>query len=244
MHASILDIARQIKLVKGQPAIDLPPAALEMLEWNELDRVYYRVVSASGQDLAGDATLPMPPMRPNDVDALLRRSIQRCERTGRRSGRSCLPGYREPLLVIVAETTDARRAITRKILVATLLTEGLLVVLVLVGIWLVVGRGLAPLGRLREDVARRSDHDLSSIDARPHAGRGASAGRRAQRLIRTPGQRTGIAPSFRRQRRAPVAHTARGAAHAGRAGTARDRSRKHCAARSSRCIKPRAALPI
>jgi len=41
----------------------------------------------------------------------------------------------------------------------------LLVLLVLVGTWLVVGRGLAPLGQLREDVARRSDYDLSAIDA-------------------------------------------------------------------------------
>lgn len=164
LRASILDITRQIKLVRGQPAIELPPAALEMLEWNELDRVYYRVVSASGQDLAGDAKLPMPPMRPNDVeryyDAQFNGANVRVA-----AAVKLLPDYREPLLVIVAETTDARRAITRKILVATLLTEGLLVVLVLVGIWLVVGRGLAPLGRLREDIARRSDHDLSSIDA-------------------------------------------------------------------------------
>jgi two-component system sensor histidine kinase TctE len=73
-------------------------------------------------------------------------------------------GYREPVLVVVAETTDARQAITSKIMVATLLTAMLLVIPVLGGIWLVVGRGLAPLGSLREDIAQRSDHDLSGID--------------------------------------------------------------------------------
>ena len=53
-----------------------------------------------------------------------------------------------------------------KILVATLLTETLLVLLVLVSVWLVVERrGLAPLFRLREDVTTIQDHDLSPIAA-------------------------------------------------------------------------------
>src|SRR5689334_10301327 len=60
LHASILDIGRQLKLIGGQPAIALPPAALEMLEWNELDRVYYRVVTAGGLPIAGDAQLDLP----------------------------------------------------------------------------------------------------------------------------------------------------------------------------------------
>jgi signal transduction histidine kinase len=164
LRASILDITRQIKVVKGEPAIELPPAALEMLEWNELDRVYYRVVSMSGRELAGDRRLPLPPMQRNEperyYDAQFNGANVRVA-----SASKLLPGYQEPFLVIVAETTDARHAITRKILIATLLTQGLLVLLVLVGTWLVVGRGLAPLGQLREDVARRSDYDLSAIDA-------------------------------------------------------------------------------
>jgi len=164
LHASIMDIGRQIKLVSGKPAIELPPAALEMLEWNELDRVYYRVVTASGLAIAGDARLELPEIPVNRVERYYDSEYNGAT-VRSAAAAQLLPGYPEPLLVIVAETTDARRAITRKILVATLLTETLLVVLVLVGIWLVVGRGLAPLSRLREDIARRSDHDLSPIAA-------------------------------------------------------------------------------
>ena len=169
LHASILDIARQIKLMKGKPGIDLPPAALEMLEWNELDRVYYRVVTATGAAIAGDPALPLPAGPINQID---RYYDSQFKGTSVRiaAATHSLPGYPEPLLVMVAETTDARRAITRKILMATLITEMLLIVPVLGGVWLVVGRGLAPLGRLREDVARRSDHDLSAIDARSTPG--------------------------------------------------------------------------
>jgi two-component system, OmpR family, sensor histidine kinase TctE len=164
LRASILDIARQIKLVNGKPLIDLPPAALEMLEWNELDRVYYRVVSASGGEIAGDARLPLPPVQVHEVERYFDGQLNGAN-LRIAAAAQILAGYGEPLLVIVAETTDARRSITRKIMVATLLIEGLLVVLVLAGIWLVVGRGLSPLEQLREDIARRSDHDLSAIDA-------------------------------------------------------------------------------
>ena len=165
LHASILDIARQIKLMNGKPGIDLPPAALEMLEWNELDRVYYRVVTATGIAVAGNAALPLPVGPINQIDRYYDGQYQGTSVRVAAATHS-LPGYQEPLLVMVAETTDARRAITRKILMATLLIEMLLIVPLLGGMWLVVRRGLAPLGRLREDVARRSDHDLSAIDAR------------------------------------------------------------------------------
>jgi signal transduction histidine kinase len=43
--------------------------------------------------------------------------------------------------------------------------EGLLVALAAVGVWYGVGRGLAPLDRLRAEVGRRSDQDLSSLEA-------------------------------------------------------------------------------
>jgi two-component system sensor histidine kinase TctE len=163
LRASMLDIARQIKLVNGHPAIELPPAALEILEWNELDRLFYRVVGLSGMPIAGDADLPPPRGRSGWMETYYDSQYQG---TNVRVAATVhtIPGYSDPLLVMVAETTDARRAITRKILIATLLTEMLLILPVLAGVWLVVGRGLAPLVRLREDIARRSDHDLSPID--------------------------------------------------------------------------------
>jgi two-component system sensor histidine kinase TctE len=51
-------------------------------------------------------------------------------------------------------------------LIATLVPEGFLVALAAVGVWYGVGRGLAPLERLREEVGRRSDQDLSPVEVR------------------------------------------------------------------------------
>ena len=61
LHASILDIERQLTVVDNRPAIDLPPAAIQILEWNDEDRVYYRVATASGRHIAGEPKLPAPP---------------------------------------------------------------------------------------------------------------------------------------------------------------------------------------
>jgi two-component system sensor histidine kinase TctE len=76
-----------------------------------------------------------------------------------------LPGAREEVLVAAAESTDARRFIAREILFATLIPEGLLVVLAAIGVWYGVGRGLSPLDRLRLELGRRSDQDLSPVQA-------------------------------------------------------------------------------
>jgi signal transduction histidine kinase len=67
--------------------------------------------------------------------------------------------------VQVAETTDARQSITGEILAATLLPEGVLIALAAIGMWYGVGRSLDPLERLREEVGRRSDQDLSPVAA-------------------------------------------------------------------------------
>jgi two-component system sensor histidine kinase TctE len=164
LHASIRDIERQMTVVDGQPAINLPRAAIQILEWNEEDRVYYRVASASGKHIAGDPSLPAPaflmPGRTQYYEAQLGNATVRV-------AASLIPvtGAREAVLVAAAESTDARRSIAREILFATLVPEGLLVALAAVGVWYGVGRGLAPLDRLRAEVGRRSDQDLSSLEA-------------------------------------------------------------------------------
>jgi two-component system sensor histidine kinase TctE len=164
LHASILDIERQLRVVDGRAAIDLPPAAIQILEWNDEDRVYYRVATASGQHIAGDPRLPLPPTvatgHTRYFDARFGNATVRAA-----AAMVPVPGANEAVLVQVAETTDARRSITGEILAATLLPEGVLITLAAIGMWYGVGRGLDPLERLREEVGRRSDQDLSPVAA-------------------------------------------------------------------------------
>ena len=164
LHASILDIERQLRVVDGRAAIDLPPAAIQILEWNDEDRVFYRVATASGVHIAGDQRLPAPPTvatgHTRYFDARFGNATVRVA-----AAMVPVPGVSDAVLVQVAETTDARQSITGEILAATLLPEGVLIALAAIGMWYGVGRGLDPLERLREEVGRRSDQDLSPVAA-------------------------------------------------------------------------------
>jgi len=163
LRGSIRDLERQLTVVQGRVIVELPPAAVQILEWNEADHVYYRVFTSTGRHVAGDPSLPEPLVAPSSrigyFDASFRGAEVRVA-----AARVARPGA-EPVIVEVAETTDARRNITGKILIATLALGALLVALASVGVWLGIGRGLAPLERLRLEIERRSDIDLRPLDA-------------------------------------------------------------------------------
>jgi len=163
LRASILDLERQLRVVQGRVAVELPPAAVQILEWNEADHVYYRVVTTTGRHVAGDASLPEPPAEPTTRMRYFDASFRGTEV---RVAAALIPlAGAESVIVTVAETTDARRNITREILIAALGLGGLLVAVASIGVWHGIGKGLAPLERLRQEIERRSDRDLSSLDA-------------------------------------------------------------------------------
>src|SRR5262249_42558072 len=65
---------------------------------------------------------------------------------------------------LVGETLAAREALSWRILVDTAVIELLLIVAAALLIVFGIRRGLAPLRRLRQDVATRADTDLTPID--------------------------------------------------------------------------------
>ena len=91
-------------------------------------------------------------------------------------------------------------------------------------VWFGLTRGLAPLADLQARIRARQPDDLSPIDARgaPEeiAPLVSSFNEMLERLVAEPAD----AAALPRRRRAPDEDAAGGAAHAGRAGAARDRS--------------------
>ena len=58
---SAMTLAAQVKVADGKVALALPPAAIEMLEWDRVDRIYWSAASARQGRLLGNAALPLPP---------------------------------------------------------------------------------------------------------------------------------------------------------------------------------------
>ena len=140
----------------GEVTVDLPAVAFGMLESQARDSIYYNVAHEGGI-VTGYLDLPLPDISkmPANVtvfrDATYRGHAVRVAAQIRR-----LYGVPQPVLVQVAETTAGRRAVEVDLLLWLTLLEVALVGGSGLLVWGAVGRGLAPLGRLRRVIDSRS----------------------------------------------------------------------------------------
>ncbi|MBI3055113.1 MAG: sensor histidine kinase N-terminal domain-containing protein [Betaproteobacteria bacterium] len=162
---SALDISRQIHTADGQVHVDLPRAALDMLEYDGHDRIYYQINDATGAFVAGHRGLPLPgerapPGKPVYYDGSYGGSPVRIAALYSMVSGTSDPG---PILIQVAETLNKRHILADEILLGMLWPELLLIVLVGVLVWYGVERGLRPLAALQREISRRSHRDLSPL---------------------------------------------------------------------------------
>ena len=163
---SALDISRQTRVIDGEVHVDLPRAALDMLQSDTHDQVYYVVNDAKGAFVTGHRGLPLPgedtapPGKPTYYDGSYRGNPVRVAALY-----SQVAGAAEgkPVMILVGETLNKRRALANEILLGMLLPELLLIVLVGVLVWYGVERGLRPLAALQKDIGNRSHRDLSPL---------------------------------------------------------------------------------
>lgn len=166
-----LDISGQVRINDGDGTVqvDLPRAALNMIENDEFDHVYYAVSGPRGEFVAGHRGLPLPPAdaaggvsvgKPILYDADFRNTHVRV------AALYAVPQGatdKTPVLVQVAETLNKRTLLSREILASTLALELLLIALAALVVWRGVKRGLRPLDALSEEIRNRSHRDLSPL---------------------------------------------------------------------------------
>ena len=160
---SALALAGQIRVVDGKPSLILPHAAQEILLTDKDDEIFFRVLGADGQDIAGnDKLAPPPPVKDQ-------RSYYDATLDGRPLRVAALFTEREgiPLTVLVAETLIKRNNLAWEVQLGMLLPELALVIATLALVWFGVRSGLRPLDELRRQLSRRSPTDLSPIEDGP-----------------------------------------------------------------------------
>lgn len=179
LMASAEAIAEDVEFKDGEVVVDLPYAALELLESNLQERIFYRVVAPGGQTATGYEDLPLPPPLPAPAPESTPAPARTPEAlsnyySARYRGETVYlvalskklygTGVAEPVLIIVAETGEAREALSRKIVLEGLAREAVLIAAAGLLVWFGLGRGLRPLTRLRSSVEQRMPTDLSPID--------------------------------------------------------------------------------
>jgi two-component system sensor histidine kinase TctE len=169
--ASTRALAERVSVRGGKVVADVPYVALDSFETDTLGRIYYRVGGLSGETVSGYDDLPPVPdnvPRSELYPALVR--FYHADYNGEpvRIAALLQPVYDDSMrgiaLIQVGETLDARRALSRSILLSTLLRQALLVLAVATLVWFAVRLVLQPLMRLKQVVETRELADLSDVD--------------------------------------------------------------------------------
>ena len=159
-------IAEDIEYRNGELVVDLPYAALELLESNLQERIFYRVLGADGATVTGYDDLPKPGTAFTG-ESMLYTADYRGESLHLVALKKRLydSALEEPILVIVAETGESRAELSQQMLKESLVRQSLLIVAAGALVWLGLVCGLQPLRRLRDEIAQRSGSDLRPIAA-------------------------------------------------------------------------------
>jgi two-component system sensor histidine kinase TctE len=143
-------------------AIDLPASALDALRIDARDRIFMQVRDSKGQVILGSTqALPPPPGELPEGGHVYYDGALNGERIRIAALQVAQPI--EPVLVQVAETYVKRNTMIREMLVATLISELVVAAAAVALLWFGIGRGLAPLDRLRREIAARTPQDLRPV---------------------------------------------------------------------------------
>jgi two-component system sensor histidine kinase TctE len=155
----------------GPPTVRLrmPSMAADLLRADDADSVYFQVLGARGEFVAGDEGLPVPDdgVRPAG-ELQFRNETMRDEAVRVAYLWVALPGLGDgrAMLVQVAETLEKRSRLANEIIKGVILPQFVILPLAVVLVWFALSRGIKPLSRLQQRIRKRESSDLSPIDER------------------------------------------------------------------------------
>lgn len=160
-------IADAIQVQDGQPEIELPVSAFELLALSDRDRIFYRVLDPAGETLTGYESLDDPAagaQKPDKAVVEDARFGDESVRVARVSRRFDDPQMRGEAVVIVAQTVEARRALARDLTFRSFILVGAMGLIAIGGMIFAVRLALAPIARLEAAIRQRDPLDLTLID--------------------------------------------------------------------------------
>ncbi len=169
LFRAALALADQVEVIRGHVVVDLPQEALDLLEYDKDDWIYYQVTGPNGELVTGDKGIPPPthlPLAGKHIyyDAVFDDKPVRVTAFSLPLAGTSADG---DVLVQVAETLSKRETMVREIMEATIMPQLLITLLATLLMLYGVKRGLLPLDRLRQALSLRSHRDLSPV---PEAG--------------------------------------------------------------------------
>jgi len=158
-------VAEQLRLGSGQERLNFRPTLPDGKAPGMPDRVFYTVSDGAGNKIAGNADLSRPlSYRGGKTGPQYSDSEREGEKTRMVSLVYPGPAGAKLLQLHLSETIHQRQALIRGILANIVIPQLLLILIAVGAVWYALKQGLAPLERLRREVARRQRDDLSRLD--------------------------------------------------------------------------------
>lgn len=169
LNSASLSIMERIRVNNNQITLDIPYAALSMMELSKDDKVFYQVKDHNGILLTGYADLPEPKKyKPSDIpqfyNAEYKGETLRLVTQSKRLSDSAISGW---VQVTLAQTRGARDDLTYDIFYNALFTLVCIVLLALMTVWIGINRALNPLSVLSHTLQTRTANDPTPLPATP-----------------------------------------------------------------------------
>ena len=166
LYRTALALAGQIDTDASRIQVNLPQIAKDLVEFDEDDNVYFRIIGPNGDLVSTHTSLPLPKKYPtaddhfyykaNLNDADLRVIVYALPIT---------KNNQQNIYVMVGETQQKRVEMADEIILSMLLPQLLIVLLVSALLFFGIKRGLIPLEQLKTELSSRGNSDLSPVDS-------------------------------------------------------------------------------
>ena len=168
LTTAIKGIAESIHATDGRVSADIPYSALDLVDEDVQERIFYAILAADGTTLTGyeDMRLPawIPPGKgePRMLDTRFRDHAVRLAVMKKRLYDPALAAG-DTVTILFAETTEARTQMALRLFFDSLRWQILLIVAAMVVLMVLLSSSLRPLLDLSEAVRRRRPDDLTPV---------------------------------------------------------------------------------
>lgn len=170
LYRTALALADQISLEELGVQVILPQIAKDLLEFDEDDDVYFRILGPTGDLVSTHTSLPLPKIFPAEDKFLYYNTLLDGEKLrvvvyALPISSDFLPNPgKKNVYVMVGETLKKRTIMANEIILSMLLPQLLIILLVSTLLFYGIRRGLQPLDKLKNDLGHRNINDLSPLD--------------------------------------------------------------------------------
>ncbi|CAH9018086.1 Adaptive-response sensory-kinase SasA [Candidatus Nitrosacidococcus sp. I8] len=163
---SVTSLAQEVKSKEGKVVFEVPPSALRIFQWDDIDRTFFKIESQQVGFIAGDKFISNSNIANKDFTLTSPAYFDSEIHHKKIRGVSIIitpKDTSDKVLVTVAETLNKRHNMVKHIIFAVIIPEILLILIIGLYMRFEIKRGLTPLYTLTQELSQRSPQDLTPI---------------------------------------------------------------------------------